>query len=47
MTPTKSDSERLARANLGNIAKKLSAGKTLTTAERKAERADAGAGSSK
>ena len=36
MTPTKSDSERLARANLGNIAKKLSAGKTLTTAERKA-----------
>jgi hypothetical protein len=36
VTPTKSDSERLARANLGNIAKKLSAGKTLTTAERKA-----------
>lgn len=36
MTPTKTDSERLARANLGNIAKKLSAGKTLTTAERKA-----------
>ena len=36
MTPTKSDSERLARANLGNIAKKLSTGKTLTTAERKA-----------
>ena len=36
MNPTKSDSERLARANLGNIAKKLSAGKTLTTAERKA-----------
>lgn len=32
----RSDSERLARANLGNIAKKLSAGKTLTTAERKA-----------
>jgi len=36
VTQTKSDSERLARANLGNIAKKLSAGKTLTTAERKA-----------
>lgn len=32
----RSDSERLARANLGNIAKKLNAGKTLTTAERKA-----------
>ena len=32
----RTDSERLARANLGNIAKKLSAGKTLTTSERKA-----------
>ena len=33
---SRSDSDRLARANLGNIAKKLNAGKTLTTAERKA-----------